>query len=101
MRVWIPQVILSGLLLWALYPGNPYGYYTLLRWVACGVFLYLAYLAFESKRTVWLWVLGINAVIYNPIIRIHLTREIWNVLNVISIVILVVSIFFIERIEAG
>lgn len=30
------------MLLWALYPENPYGYYVLLRLVCCPIFAYLA-----------------------------------------------------------
>jgi hypothetical protein len=40
-QIWLPQVFASGMLLWALNPDNPYGYYILLRWVCCAVFAYL------------------------------------------------------------
>jgi len=80
------------MLVWALTPENPYGYYILLRWVCCGVFAYLTLKALENENQGWVWVLGITAVIYNPIIRIHLTREIWSVINVITIGIAIVSI---------
>ena len=81
------------MLLWALVPANPYGYYILLRWICCGVFAYLAFQALDQKRQGWTWVLGITAAVYNPIIRVHLTREIWSVVNVITIGIAVASIF--------
>jgi hypothetical protein len=81
------------MLLWALNPGNPYSYYLLLRWVCCGVFAYLAVQALESKRQGWVWVLGITALIYNPLIPVHLTREIWSAANVATIGVAVTSIF--------
>ena len=84
------------MLLWALIPYNPYGYYILLRLICCGVFAYLAFLAFNQEQQFWVWVFGIMAAVYNPIIRVHLTREIWSVLNVITIVIVVASIFVIK-----
>jgi hypothetical protein len=84
------------MLLWALVPGNPYGYYTLLRWVCCGVFAYLAFQAFDNKRQEWVWVLGIAAGIYNPIMPVHLTRELWVVVNVVTIGIAVWSVFAIK-----
>ena len=80
-----PQILVIAMLLWALVPGNPYGYYMLLRWVCCGVFAYLAFQAFESKYQGWVWILGITAGVYNPIIPVHLTREIWLVVNVVTI----------------
>lgn len=84
------------MLLWALNPDNPYGYYILLRWVCCGVFAYLAFKAFGQEQLGWVWVLGITAALYNPLIRVHLTREIWSVVNVITIGIAVASVFAIK-----
>jgi len=95
-RIWIPQLIVSLMLLWALNPDNPYGYYILLRWVCCGVFAYLALNAFRQQQERWVWVLGITAGVYNPILRVHLTREIWSVVNVITIGIAVASVFGIK-----
>lgn len=96
-RIWLPQTLVSGMLLWALNPDNPYGYYILLRLVCCAVFAYLAFQAFEIEKKEWVWILGTMAGIYNPIFRIHLTREIWSVVNVITIGMAVVSIFVIKK----
>ena len=92
-RIWIPQTIASCLLLWALYPGNSYGYYVLLRWVCCGVFAYLAVQAFAQGKSGWVWILGISAAIYNPVVCVHLTRFIWSVVNVASIAVAMASVF--------
>ena len=81
------------MLLWALNPTNPYGYYILLRWVCCGIFIYLATQANACEKKSWAWILGITAVVYNPIIRIHLTREIWIAVNIATIIIAIISIF--------
>ncbi|MEW6620151.1 MAG: DUF6804 family protein [bacterium] len=95
-RIWIPQVISSAMLLWALNPENPYGYYILLRWVCCAIFAYLAIQSLAQEKQGVVWVLGVTAVIYNPIIRVHLTREIWSVVNVATIVVAMVSIFVLK-----
>ena len=92
-KVWLPQVVASLMLLWALNPRNPYGYYILLRWVCCGVFAYVAFQAFSREQRGWVWILGITAVIYNPILPVHLTREIWSLVNIVTIGITVTSIF--------
>ncbi len=81
------------MLIWALNPDNPYGYYILLRWVCCGIFAYLAFQALEIEKQGWVWVLGITALVYNPIIRVHLNRELWSIINVVTIGIALVSIF--------
>lgn len=92
-RIWIPQLVVSSMLLWALNPSNPYGYYILLRWVCCATFAFLALHASTLKLEGWVWVLGVTAAIYNPIIPLHLTREIWSVVNIATIGIAVASIF--------
>ena len=95
-RIWIPQSIVSIMLLWALNPENPYGYYVLLRWVCCVVFAYLALQAYEIKKQNWVWILGVTAGIYNPILPIHMTREIWTVVNILTISIAITSIFILK-----
>jgi hypothetical protein len=92
-RNWLPQAIAGGMLLWALYPGNPGGYYTLLHWFCCGILIYQACRAVSKKRQTWVWILGITALVYNPIFRIHFNRELWSTINIITSVIVVVSIF--------
>jgi hypothetical protein len=81
------------MLLWALYPGNPYAYYILLRWVCCAVFAYLAFQSLEQGKIGWVWIMGTTALIYNPILRVHLNRELWSVVNVVTIGIALTSIF--------
>ena len=91
-RIWMPQAIITCMLLWAIYPENPYGYYILLRWVCCAVFSYLAVHAFAQDKTGWVWVLGVSAAVYNPIVPLHLTRLIWSIVNVASIGIAAASV---------
>ena len=52
------------MLLWALNPDYPYGYYILLRWVCCAAFAYLAVKALGQNQQGWVWVLGITAAVY-------------------------------------
>jgi FtsH-binding integral membrane protein len=92
-RTWFPQLVAGMMLLWALNPENPYSYYILLRWVCCAIFAYLALTASEQERRGWVWMLGFIAVLYNPIFRVHLTREIWSVVNVVTVVVAAASVF--------
>ena len=95
--LWIPQVVVIVLLLVAFNPGNPYGYYIGLRWACCGCFSYLAYRAWEKHLIGWTWTLAIVAIAYNPFFRIHLGREIWSAVNVVTIGIAVGSIFAFKK----
>ena len=81
------------MLLWALVPVNPYGYYIILRFVICGISIYLAVRAHELGETTWIYAFAIAAIVYNPLIRIHLTREIWSVVNIATIVLIAWAIF--------
>ena len=98
---WVPQAIACVMLLWAFNPDNPYGYYIFLRWVLCGVFGYLAIRAVDTNKKEFAWVLGITAVIYNPFIRVHLTRDTWELINLGTIVIAIVSIFVLPKEKEG
>ena len=66
----------------AVIPTLPYGFYTLLRLVVCGV---AAYAAFKLKSNPSLSgnfiPLIITAVLFNPLIPVHLTRLIWLVID--------------------
>ncbi len=49
----LPQIIAIVMLLLALNPDNPYGYYIFLRIVLCAIFAYLASRAFENEVDAW------------------------------------------------
>jgi len=88
----IPQIVAILMLLWALNPENPYGYYLLLRIVICVICAFLAFRAFKFGNEIWVWIFGVTAVIYNPIFRIHLTREIWSAVNIATVMMLAVTV---------
>jgi|SRR6266850_1503246 len=87
------EAVAIAMLLWALVPVNPYGYYIILRFAICGISIYLAFRAHELERTTWIWPFVIAAIVYNPLIRVHLTREIWSVVNIATIVLFAWAIF--------
>lgn len=65
-----------ALLLWALAP-HPYAYYTLLRWVVCAVAAYSAVEAYEQGRRGLTWTLIVTALLFNPLLPVHLDRTTW------------------------
>ena len=98
-KIWIPQAIVIPMLLLALNPDNPYGYYILLRWVCCAAFVYLAFHALTLEESGWVWILGVTAVIYNPIFRVPGTRDMWSLINLATIGLAVASIFVLKHDE--
>lgn len=69
----------------------PYGYYTLLRLVACGVFAFAALVAHERKNQVLPWIYGLVALLFNPIVKIHLPKEAWVIVDIGAGVLLLVT----------
>lgn len=95
----VAEVIAIVMLLWALVPVNPYGYYIVLRFAICSISIYLGYRARELQKSIWFWLLVILAIVYNPLVRIHLTREVWSLVNVAAIVLFAWAIFALKSKE--
>lgn len=96
-KTWLPQLIAIGMLLWALKTNNPYGYYILLRIICCSICAYLTLQFFKNKNENWTWILGVTTFIYNPILRVHLTKEIWIIVNILTIIMLIISIVSLSK----
>ena len=62
----------------------PYGYYTLLRFIACGVFAWAAIITFQRNESTLPWVFAILAIVFNPLIKIHFPKEVWMVIDFCS-----------------
>lgn len=60
----------------------PYGYYMLLRFVATGVFAWAALISYERKNQSLPWVFGLLAILFNPILKIHLPKEFWAFIDI-------------------
>lgn len=90
------RTLAALLLFWAL-ADHAYGYYTFLRWITCGVAAYFAYIAYEGRKNTWAWILGIMALIFNPIIPFHLDRGTWALIDIIVGVLMLVSLFFVKH----
>jgi len=86
-----PHILIVSLLLWALIPSNPYGYYSVMRWIVCATFIFLGFKSHEQHRQTWVWVWGVAAGIYNPIFPVHATREFWSLINVVTIGLVVLA----------
>lgn len=72
--------------------GLPYGYYVLLRWVVSPVAAYTALEAAKMPRKGWSWVFGVLALVFNPILPVHLTREVWPLVDLAACVLLLASL---------
>jgi len=97
----ILKLIAAGMLFGAL-GHQQEDYYTPLRWVVCVVSILTcldAVNAVDSDKTAWAWALAIVALVFNPLIPLHLTRDTWAFIDIASAVILLVSIAKVEVVE--
>ena len=84
--VLLATVVAVFVLILAMLPGNTYGYFIFLRWVVCAVLILFILLFLNRDLISWAYGFGFLAVLYNPILRVHLTRDIWVVLNIATII---------------
>ena len=78
-----PVIYITAIMLFLGAAPLPYGYYTLLRIVACGFFVWAAFIAFERKSTILPWVFTVFAILCNPFIKIHLPKELWAIIDIL------------------
>ena len=93
--VLIPALISAIMLLIAI-PHLPYGYYQLLRWVVCASGAYIAFMAYDLKKTFFIWSMAIIAVLFNPLAPIHLDKDTWVVIDVVVALFFIGSIFVVK-----
>jgi hypothetical protein len=84
-----PIYIISALLFLGAVP-LPYGYYMLLRIAACGFFIWAAVITYERQSQYLPWVFGLLALLFNPIVKIHLPKELWAAIDIASAIFILV-----------
>lgn len=77
------KILAAILLFWAL-TDNPYGYYQFLRWIILITASYSAYLSYEKRKNGWTWIFAIIAILFNPIIPFYLSKDVWQIIDLIS-----------------
>lgn len=85
--------ILLAILFFLCLADMPYGFYQFVRFVGLIGFAILAYQANEQGRQTEMIIYGGLALLFQPFFKIALGREIWNIVDVIVGVGLIVSIF--------
>lgn len=95
--LWLPQLVAMIMLTLAFSHNLPYGYYILLRWVVTATFSFLLYKSYHDISDTWKWILGIMVLVYNPILQLNLGRDIWTIVNIVTIIITLLTIFIFRR----
>jgi hypothetical protein len=69
----------------------PYGFFVLLRFVVCATAIYLGFCAKEIRRPFWLVTMWGIALLFNPIVPVHMNRSDWQVLDFLIAILLMLS----------
>ena len=85
--------IILAVLLFICLADMPYGYYQFVRFAAMIGFGILAFQATESENKTFVIVYGALALLFQPFFKIALGRELWNVVDVIVGIGIVISLF--------
>jgi hypothetical protein len=76
-----PVWIAPGTLLVLALMDLPYGYYQFLRIATCAAAVFICWRLFEAARSVGAWVMVAIALLYNPIVPVHLEHSTWAIIN--------------------
>jgi hypothetical protein len=77
----------------------PYGYYTLARIVTCGIAAWIAIVGFQVVPVIKAWsiALALIALLFNPILPIHLNRSMWLYLDIGAAGMFVAHLIFVRQ----
>lgn len=94
-RCWLAEAAIVILALIAFRKGNPYSFYIFLRWAACPLFGWIAWKTYSKPSGTALVVVSASlAILYNPLVRVGMTRDNWELVNIVMIVIAIWSALF-------
>ena len=88
----IIKIILSALLFVCL-AKMPYGYYQFVRFIALIGFAYLSYKNIEEGNKLLSYFFAALAILFQPLLKIDLGRNIWNIVDVVVGAGLIFSLF--------
>ena len=86
-------LIIVAILLFLCLLNMPYGYYQFVRFVAMVSFAYLAFSANEESKKNEVFIYLALAILFQPLIKFSFGRTLWNVIDVIVGVGLLLSVF--------
>ena len=86
------KIVLSILLLLCLFEW-PYAYYQVVRIFASLSFSFLAYQAYQDGENKKLYFYLILLILFQPLLKISLGRVMWNIVDVMLALILLLSVF--------
>ncbi len=91
------SVLAMALLVGALFSIEFFVYYQLMNWVVVGASLMVAYRAKQSNKEWLMWLFAFVAVVFNPLAPLYLRADIWQIADVVTIVLFVGSLLLLKE----
>jgi hypothetical protein len=90
----IASIVVIAMLLLAIPSGIwPYGYYVFLRWIVAATAGFVLWAAYNLGRKLWMGLMIITAILFNPISPIHFDKSTWVIIDFIVAVLFFISTF--------
>ena len=89
--------ITLSILLFLCLVDMPYGYYQFVRFAALVGFAFLSYKYYESGNKSLTFVFAALAILFQPLFKIALGRTIWNIIDLVVGLGLIISLFLKPR----
>jgi hypothetical protein len=84
--------IVLAILLCLCLANMPYGYYQFIRFISLIAFGYFAFEAYNNNKQGLMILFGSLAILFQPLIKITLGRQLWNIVDVVVAIMLVVIV---------
>ena len=85
------KIVLAALLLLCL-ADMPYGFYILTRYIATVTFVYMAYSYYQKNKNELAFAAGALAILFQPFIKFALGKFVWNVVDVVIAIALIILV---------
>lgn len=74
----------------------PYEYYIFLRWAITIIALFITFVIWDKLENMK-WMSVIIAIIYNPIVPVYLSRNVWILIDILSGLIFLIILFMYKK----
>lgn len=89
------RLISAALLIWA-FSRHRHIFHELVKLIVCGVTVYGVYYTYKLKIKLWKVVFAVIAILFNPFLPVHLSRQAWEVYDLAAAGVLLLSVFLVK-----
>ena len=89
------RLISAALLIWA-FGRHRYIFYQLVKLVVVAVAVYGVYYTHKLEIKTWKVVFAVIAILFNPFLPVHLSRQAWEVFDLVAAGVLLLSVFLLK-----